>query len=198
MVPIVAGSIAVDATNHLWSVSTQGVKRLAPDGTVLGTYDVGGPAVGATVDSATGTVWIGLRKPNTWECDLARLSPQGVLLSRTPMTGYDGRPPVIDRAGNAWLALWSSSLFATTRISQDGQTVDHHAANVLPVGLAFDAAGNQWVASNQPTVNNVLKRSASGAKLGVNTIDGELKDIVSTPNGDIWGLTDTKLFRLTP
>lgn len=72
------------------------------------------------------------------------------------ITGYDSpEGPAFDRDGNLFFVNWESS--SIVRLTPDGVAEEWFNTGGIPAGLAFDPAGNLWVADEGAELHGLLR-----------------------------------------
>lgn len=144
--PVERVAVASDGTNYLVAISGDGRVlgiRVSPTGTVLD--GTGGFTISETSDAGTDwapavafdgdnflVVWSRYRYPAGWDVWAARVSPDGAVLDRFPVSTTVGDPkaPSVAFDGINHLVVWSTS----------GDS-DVHGARVSPAGVVLDPSG---------------------------------------------------------
>jgi gluconolactonase len=122
---------------------------------------------------------------------MARVSEVSLLLS-----GYDSpEGPCFDRDGSLFFVNWESS--SIVRLAPDGQAGEWFNSGGIPAGLAFDPAGNLYVADEGEQIHGILRITPDKrAEILVNEYEGRplngANDLMFDANGvlyfsDPWG-----------
>jgi streptogramin lyase len=155
-----ATDIALDGAGNAWVAcfGSSNVYRLAPDGTISGTFPVwGGTAncAGVTCDPA-GNAWVTLNDRNV----IARVTPAGTVT--TYPVGSKPFGIMHDPAANVlWVALEADGKVA--KVAMTGAVSASYNCNPAPRNLTVDPQGNVWVCNWAQ--EQVTKVSAAGAIL---------------------------------
>jgi streptogramin lyase len=187
-VPEVPGprSLAVDSSSQAWVANGRHVTRIAANGSLVGTYPVGGRVGAIAADPASGEIWV------TVENTLVKLSAQGDVLATTPpfstAPSNDFAGLAIDAAGHVWVSVLSDGTIA--HFGPDGGFLSRHALGWPARDLAFDSAGHLWAVGGtnaDPGSGRAAKLSASGRLLEVYMNAPSLIDtVVIAPNDQVW------------
>jgi streptogramin lyase len=142
-------AVAIDASHNAWFAVEGGVARVTPSGLVSNFNCCSDPA-GIVVD-ASNNIWVADYSASA----IVKLSPNGVVQSRTILNAGNGGPQgiAVDGAANVWAAnYYGNSLVdlsgstAALLSSPLGYGLDAPLSE--PYGLAIDASGNIWVTNS--------------------------------------------------
>lgn len=126
------GGLAIDAGNNVWVTVRNANKlvKLAPNGSVAGTYSVGATPAHLEVD-AGGNLWIALEG----DVNVAKVAPSGTTTGLYNV-GSSPRTLQIDSLGNVWVCRVSSS--QVTKLSSAGTVLGTYTMGGTAIETTFD------------------------------------------------------------
>ncbi|MNS54043.1 SMP-30/Gluconolaconase/LRE-like region [compost metagenome] len=151
---------------------------MAPNGTVVGSYDLSGEAGAIAIDRSSGTVWVCLASQG----QVARVSTAGAVLGVTNVNQFGDwlTALVLDSKGHAWVGQRFSHRVAKLR--PDGTVFGQFRAPLEVSTLLVDAQDNVLVASLH---DGFRKLSPEGRWLATYDLKG-VWDWAFDPAGALW------------
>lgn len=170
-------SLALDPAGDVWvaCANSNSVSELGPDGSLIGSYPVGGYPCSIAID-ASGDPWVANARSNS----VMKLSSRGAVLGAYPLS--DPRALAFDASKRAWVAQQASNTVSV--LAPDGTAVGTFATSQSPQAVAIDAAGDAWIANSLS--NTVTKLSPTGTKLGEYPAGEFPSTLAFDEAGDLW------------
>ena len=110
--PIENYGLALAPDGHVWVSELSGgrIHKVAPDGTLVGTFSYGSSSAQGLAVAPDGDVWVSSSLFCSSDCVVSRLSGDGTLLGTVPTpTGAGSTGIAVDAAGKVWAAAINSS-----------------------------------------------------------------------------------------
>jgi hypothetical protein len=188
--PVPKDGLAVDGTDHLWVSAGRQLKKIASNGTVVGTFDLPSDAGAIAVDRAAGTVWVCLTKRG----QVARLATNGTLLGVTTVNPFGDWvvDVALDSKGHAWVPQRFSSRVAKLR--PDGTIFGTYRAPLEASRVLVDSQDQVLVAGNFDLyLNGFYKLSPEGRLLATYQID-KVWDWAFDAAGALWMIANANYY----
>lgn len=159
--PIVNYGLALAPDGHVWVSQFSGglVHKVAPDGTLIGTFAHGASLAQGLAVAPNGDVWVSSSLSCSSNCVVSRLASDGTLLGMVPTpTGSGSTGIAVDAAGKVWAAAINSSTAvridpAAGAVGAVDLTVEFPATDGRPAGGPYnysDMTGSVLLGATAP------------------------------------------------